>query len=374
MAQIQTMGILVVCGGIGYSLLEDQEMDKFKDWFIQKIKNSKKESQTSDQPIPKNENNLPSTCDTVDNGSTGRTNTNTKATGSIDTPGNTTDTPGINYLESVNNNMFTLKNSLYVLGGVAVVYSGYQLYHYGWKNLYDNYQYAWSFLLPFPTHNNMKIALAETKECINKHSDNIEKALENKIEKTEEDIVYQITKDVEQRHRTTQERNEQQHNDSRRMNTQEHANTRESCNINIVNARQKIENIQQNISQENTNNKEEIINVIYTLGDKNVADQDTKEQRPSLHHQCSDTNFHDPSQILKTSSGVTTAGATPPPPPPYEEQKQSQTMEDESLTKLARIHHDLGYVDNILLRRQNRLNAKEQEGVERNSGTKCYDY
>ena len=230
MAQIQTMGILVVCGGIGYSLLEDQEMDKFKDWFIQKIKNSKKESQTSDQPIPKNENNLPSACDTVDNGSTGRTNTNAKATGSIDFPGNTTDTSGINYLESVNNNMFTLKNSLYVLGGVAVVYSGYQLYHYGWKNLYDNYQYAWSFLLPFPTHNNMKIALAETKECINKHSDNIEKALENKIEKTEEDIVYQITKDVEQRHRTTQERNEQQHNDSRRMNTQEHANTRESCN------------------------------------------------------------------------------------------------------------------------------------------------
>jgi hypothetical protein len=174
------------------------------------------------------------------------------------------------------------------------------------------------------------------------------------------------------------------------MNTQEHANTRESCNKNIVNARQKIENIQQNISQENTNNTKEIIGVIYTLADKNVADQDTKEQCPSLHHQYSDTNFRDPSQNPKTSSGVTTAGATTSgaTPAPHRhhssanEEKiereelietKTQTMNGESFSQtLSIINRDIDYVDNVLLRRQNRLDAKEEE-VKRNSGTK-YDY
>jgi len=32
-------------------------------------------------------------------------------------------------------------------------------------------------------------------------------------------------------------------------------------------------------------------------------------------------------------------------------------------------------MDNLMLRHQNRLNAKKQElELERNSGTKCYDY
>ena len=54
-------------------------------------------------------------------------------------------------------------------------------------------------------------------------------------------------------------------------------------------------------------------------------------------------------------------------------QIKSQTMEDESLSQTCSlILRDLDYFNSVLLRRQNRLNAKEQE-VERNSGTK-YDY
>jgi hypothetical protein len=56
-------------------------------------------------------------------------------------------------------------------------------------------------------------------------------------------------------------------------------------------------------------------------------------------------------------------------------QIKSQSMEDESLSQTCSlIHRDLDYFDSILLRRFNKLNAEEQEGVERNSGTKCYDY
>ena len=55
-------------------------------------------------------------------------------------------------------------------------------------------------------------------------------------------------------------------------------------------------------------------------------------------------------------------------------QIKSQTMEDESLSQTCSlILRDLDYFNSVLLRRQNRLNAKKQE-LERNSGTKCYDY
>ena len=55
-------------------------------------------------------------------------------------------------------------------------------------------------------------------------------------------------------------------------------------------------------------------------------------------------------------------------------QIKSQTMEDESLSQTCSlILRDLDYFNSVLLRRQNRLNAKEQE-VERNSGTKYDDY
>ena len=55
-------------------------------------------------------------------------------------------------------------------------------------------------------------------------------------------------------------------------------------------------------------------------------------------------------------------------------QIKSQTMDDGSVSQTCSlILRDLNYVDNLMLRHQNRLNAKKQE-LERNSGTKCYDY
>ena len=209
-------------------------------------------------------------------------NSCTKTTGLVDTAGTTavgtagttagtrtagtTATTSRTYYEWENNWLSTGKNGIYILGGVAIVYSGYQLYHYGWLSslqcLYNRCQEACSVVLPFPTRTTMHKALDKQKECINSHSENIKKSLENKLEQAEEDIVYHTQQIVSRHHEMTQEKNNKQCAKTRRFNEQEHDKTRKSCQKNINTFGSKIVSNQQKISQENTNNTSDIIDTL----------------------------------------------------------------------------------------------------------------